>query len=150
VTTIIKDSSSIDIVLRHPSYSPEAISKALSIEPQGSWAVGKSFGTFSAQQTLFHACLQKGDLSSDFEAALNNVVLFLERNASFWIDFIAGRGEVELILNHAIYPQEEEGDLCFQLSLDPTFLSHLSSRGIGLRVQGWTAKDKQSAEPTGM
>lgn len=139
----MKDSFSIDIVLRHPSYSPEGISKALSIEPQASWAAGKSLGTLRAQGTFFHACLQKGDNSSDYETALAEVVSFLKRNAAFWPDFIGGHGEVEVILNHTIRPQEEEGDRCFELSLDPAFLSHLSSRGIGLRVQGSTGKAKR-------
>ena len=149
--TTLKDSFNIDIVLRHPSYSPEGISKALSIEPQASWAAGKSLGTFRAQGTFFHACLQRGDRSSDYEAALAGVVLFLNRNAAFWTDFIGGHGEVELILNHTVCPQEEEGDRCFELYLDPAFLCHLSSRGIGMRVKCSTgkAKGKEFAGPPG-
>jgi hypothetical protein len=149
--TTFKDSFNIDIVLRHPSYGPEGISKALSIEPQASWAAGKSLGTLRALGTFFHACLQRGDRSSDYEAALADVVLFLERNAAFWTDFIGGHGEVELILNHTIYPQEKEGDRCFELYLDPAFLGHLSGRGIGLRVQGSTGKVKRKefAPPPG-
>jgi hypothetical protein len=149
--TTLKDSFNIDIVLRHPSYSPEDISKALSIEPQSSWAAGQSLGTLRAQGTFFHACLRRGDRSSDYEAALAGVVLFLDRNAAFLTDFISGHGEVELILNHTVSPQEEEGDRCFESYLDPAFLGHLSRLGIGLRVQGSTgkAKGKEFALPPG-
>jgi hypothetical protein len=134
--TPFKDSFNIEIVLRHPSYSSDDISKALSIEPQASWTAGENLGTLRAQGTFFHACLQRGDSSSHYEAALADVVSFLERNASFWTDFIGGHGEVELILNQTVFPQENEGDRCFELYLAPVFLGHLSSRGIGLRVQG--------------
>ena len=66
--------------------------------------------------------------------------MLLDRNAAFWPDFIGGHGEVELILNHTVSPQEEEGDRCFELYLDSAFLGRLCSRGIGLRVQGATGK----------
>jgi len=141
--TTFEDSFNIDIVLRHPSYSPERISTALSIEPQASWGAGRSLGKLRAQGTFFYACLQRGDSSSDYEAALADAVLFLERNSAFWNDFIGGQGEVELILNHTICPQQEEGDRCFELYLGPAFLGHLSSRGIGLRVQGSTGTAKR-------
>jgi hypothetical protein len=137
-----KDSFTIDIALRHPSYRPDEISKALSIEPQASWAAGHRLDKLCTQGTFFHACLQRGDSPEGYEAALAEVVSFLERNAAFWTDFIGGHGEVELVLNHTIRPQEEEGDRCFELYLDPAFLSHLSSRRIGLRVQGSTGEFK--------
>jgi hypothetical protein len=135
--TISKDPFSIDIVLRHPSCTPQSISKALSLKPKGSWAVGQKVVKAPAKWTFFHACLQKGDYVSKFEGALTNVASFLERNSAFWPDFFGGKGEVELILNHTINLQEEEGDKCFELHLAPEFLRDLSIRGIGLRVQGW-------------
>jgi hypothetical protein len=60
-------------------------------------------------QALFYACLQKGDHVSDFETALHKVAFFIEKNAAFWADFTGGDGEVELILNHTITP-DQEGD----------------------------------------
>jgi hypothetical protein len=128
---------SIDIVLRHPSYTPQSISKALSLKPKGSWAVGQKVTKGPAKWTFFYACLQKGDYVSKFEGALRNAVSFIEENSAFWTDFIGGNGDVELILNHTISPQKEEGDKCFELFLAPAFLCGLSIRGIGLRVQGW-------------
>jgi hypothetical protein len=135
--TVSKDPFSIDIVLRHPSCTPQSISKALSLKPKGSWAVGQKVITVPLKWTFFYACLQKGDYVSKFEGALTNVVSFLEKNSAFWTDFIGGNGEVEVILNHAISPKEEEGDKCFELPLAPAFLRSLSNWGIGLRVQGW-------------
>jgi hypothetical protein len=135
--TISRDPFRIDIVLRHPSCTPQSISKALSLKPKGSWAVGQRVTKVPAKWAFFYACLQKGDYISKFEGALTNVVSFLEKHSAFWTDFIAGKGEVELILNHTIGPQEEEGDKCFELSLAPAFMRILSSRCIGLRVQGW-------------
>jgi hypothetical protein len=134
---MIKDQFSISIVLRHPSYSPERISRALSIKPQGFHAVGDRLGGLQAKWTSFYAVLQEGIASSDYEGALSNVGLFLEKNSAFWTDFTGGNGEVELILNHTIEPQEEEGDKSLELYLAPAFLLDLSTRGIGLRVQGW-------------
>jgi hypothetical protein len=139
---MIKDQFSIDIVLRHPSYRPEAISEALSLKPKGSYAVGEELDTSHAKWTFFRARLQEGVASSGYEGALTDVALFLKKHAAFWTDFTGGHGEVELILNHTIEPQEEEGDKCFELYLDPVFLSDLSARGIGLRVQGWQGSVK--------
>ncbi len=130
--TISEDPFSIDIVLRHPSRAPKSISKALSLKPKGSWAA-----KVPAKWTYFSACLQKGDYVSEYERALTKVVLFLERNAAFWTDFVGGNGEVDLILNHTINPQKEKGEECFELYLAPAFLRDLSTWGIGLRVQGW-------------
>lgn len=47
--TTAKDPFSIDIVLRHPSYSSESISEALSIKPQGSHGVGQRLGKLHAK-----------------------------------------------------------------------------------------------------
>ena len=136
--TTSKDHFSIKIALRHPSYSAESISESLSLKPELSHAVGlQGPSTLRAKWNFFSACLQEGDDVSDLEAALANVALFLEKNAAFWTEFTAGNGDVELILNHTIYPQEEEGDKCFELYLTAAFLGHLSTRGIGLSVQGW-------------
>ncbi len=140
--TISKDPFSIDIVLRHPSCTPQSISKALSLKPKGSWAVGQRVIKVPAKWTFFYSCLQKGDYVSKLEGALTNVVSFLEKNSAFWTDFIGGKGEVELILNHTISPQEE-GDKCFELCLAPAFLRDLSIRTIGLRVQGWQGNVKR-------
>jgi hypothetical protein len=132
-----KDRFSIDIVLRHPSYSPERISEALSMKPQGSHDVGEKHGGSTAQWTFFFASLQKGDGHSEYETALNSVAQFLEKHAAFWNDFTAGRGELELILNHTFLEGAEAGDLCLKLSLEPRFLAQLSKRGFGLRIQAW-------------
>jgi hypothetical protein len=135
--TTSKNPFSIDIVLRHPSRSPESISEALSLKPKGAYSVGQNLGTLPAKWTFFHACLQEARDPSGYESALAKVGQFLEKNAAFWADFMGGNGEVELLLNHTIEPQEEEGDKSFELYLAPAFLHDLSTRGIGLRVQGW-------------
>jgi hypothetical protein len=135
--TATKDPFRINIVLRHPSYSPENISEALSLKPVGSWGVGQRVVETPAKRSYFSASLEEGDDVSDFDRALANVTSFLEKHAAFWTDFTGGDGEVELILNHTIYPQDEEGDKCFELYLAPAFLAHPSTGGIGLRVQGW-------------
>jgi hypothetical protein len=127
--TTTKDPFSIEIVLRHPSYSPERISKALSLKPKGSWAVGQRVVKVPAKHTYFCACLEQADCGSDFEGALANVVLFLEKNATFWTDFKDGNGGVELILNHEINPQDAEGDKCFEL-----YLAHSSCGSSPLGV----------------
>jgi hypothetical protein len=132
-----KDPFSIDIVLRHLACSPESISKALSLKPSFSHAVGDKSGGSRARWATFYSRLQKGDSVSEFEVALTSVASFLERNEAFWTDFVGGGGEVELTLNHTIDPGEE-GDKCFELYLAPAFLHDLSARGIGLKVQGWT------------
>jgi hypothetical protein len=137
-----KDPFNIKIVLRHPSYKPTDISKALSLKPEFSYAVGQKFLKSSAKWTRFCACLQKGNYASEYGRALTKVVLFLEKNSTFWTEFMVGNGEVELILNHEISPQWEEGDKCFELSLAPALLAQLSTRGIDLRVQGWFKADK--------
>jgi hypothetical protein len=116
---ISKDPFSIDIVLRHPSCTPKSISKALSLKPKGSWAVGQKVTKTPVKWTFFYASLQKGDCIPKFEGALTNVASFLEKHSAFWTDFISGNGKVELILNHTIEPQEEEGDKCFELCLAP-------------------------------
>ena len=101
------------------------------------------------EKNLVLRLLQEGDYASDFEGALIKVVSFLKKNNAFWTDFIGGDGDVELTLNFATHPQWKEGDKCIELSFAPAFLSHLSTRGIGLRVQGWyrSLKKKKSARP---
>jgi len=141
--TTSKDSFSIDIVLRHPSHNPESISAALSLQPKASWPVGEDLGRkVHAKWSFFYACLLGGAGSSDYERALKNVRRFLRKNAAFWTDFTGGNGEVELILNHTVWPQEKEGDECFELYLAPAFLQELSTREIGLRIQGWQGNIK--------
>lgn len=144
------DPFSIKIALRHAAYSPRKISEALSLRPELSHAVGERFLKTPAKWTFFYACLQKGDHVSDFKTALRKVALFIEKNAAFWADFTGGDGEVELILNHTITP-DQEGDKCFELYLAPAFLCHLSKHGMGLRVQGWQrsvgAKNRKTKRP---
>jgi hypothetical protein len=148
--TTSKNPFTIDIVLRHPSRSTESISEALSLKPKGAYNVGQNLGTLPAKWTFFHACLQEARDPSSYESALAKVSQFLEKNAAFWADFMGGNGEVELILNHTIEPQEEEGDKVLELYLAPAFLRDLSARGIGLRVQGWqgTLKTREFALPS--
>jgi hypothetical protein len=145
-----KEPFSIDIVLRHPSRSPESIAEALSLKPKGAYSVGQNLGTLSAKWTFFHACLQEARDPSDYESALAKVGQFLEKNAAFWADFIAGNGEAELVLNHALEPPEEEGDKILEMYLGPAFLRALSAQGVGLRVQGWqgTVKTREFAVPS--
>jgi len=135
--TSFKNPFSIDIVLRHPSLSPESIAEALSLEPKSAYSAGQNLGTLPAKWTFFHGCLQEAHDSSDYKSALEKVGQFIEKNAAFWTDFMGGNGEVELILNHTVEPQEGEGDKIFELYLAPAFLRDLSARGIGLRVQAW-------------
>jgi hypothetical protein len=137
-----KDPFTIEIVLSHPSYMPGDISKALSLKPEYSYVVGQKFLRSSAKWTRFCACLQKGNYVSEYGRALTKVISFLEKNSAFWADFMEGNGEVELILNHEIQAQWDEGDKCFDLSLAPVLLAQLSTRGIGLRVQGWFKAEK--------
>jgi hypothetical protein len=86
--------------------------------------------------------LQKGNYASEFERALANVVSFLEKNGSFLAEFMGSNGEAEIILNHTMQGGWEAADKCFELYLAPAFLGHLSSRGIGLRMQAWQEKVK--------
>ncbi len=140
-----KGSFSIDIVLRHPTHSPESISKTLSLKPQASWPVGENLGKARAKWSFFYGRLLDGTESSDYERALRSISRFLRKNTAFWADFTGGNGEVELILNHKVNPQEKEGDECFELQLTPAFLRDLSGREIGLRVQGWQGSVRRSA-----
>jgi hypothetical protein len=135
--TTFKNPFTIDIVLRHPSRSPESISEALSLEPKSAYSAGQNLGTLPAKWTFFHGCLQKAHDSSDYKSALAKVGQFIEKNAAFWTDFMGGNGEVEVILNYTVEPQEEKGDKILELYLAPAFLRDLSARGIGLRVQAW-------------
>ena len=89
-----KEPFSIDIVLRHPSHSPESISAALSLKPRASWPVDEDLGKVRAKWSFFYARLLEGAASSDYERALKNVRRFLRKNAAFWTDFTGGNGEV--------------------------------------------------------
>jgi hypothetical protein len=138
-----KDSFRIDIVLRHPSHSPESISAALSLKPEASWPVGESLGKFRAKWSFFYGRLLEGSVPTDYERALKTVSRFLRKNAAFFADFTDGNGEAELILNHAVSQQDEKGDELFELFLAPAFLRDLSAGDIGLRVQGWQSWSKK-------
>ena len=145
--TTSKDSFSIDIVLRHPSYNPEHISAALSLKPKACWSVGEDLGRrVRAKWSFFYARLFEDVVSSGFERALRNVRRFLRKNAAFWIDFSGGNGEVELIVNQIVTAQEQEGDECLELHFTPAFLRELSDRDIGLRVQGWQGSAKKTRQ----
>jgi len=132
-----KDSFSVDIALSHPSYTPEHISHALSIKLRASYKAGHEMSNLRKSWTHFYATLQEGDSAVEYENALSSAILFIEKNAAFWRDFIGGHGEVEIILNHTLLEKPTRGDLCLQLHLRPDFLRRLSTLGIGLRVQGW-------------
>ena len=132
-----KDPFSITITLRHPSYSPDHISQVLALKPEASWAVGQRLVKRPARWSFFYARLQKGGHASNFEAALRKVLLFLKKHDAFLTDLIRGGGEAYLTMNHTIHVLEEEGDKNFELHLSPEFLDELSTRGIGLSVQGW-------------
>jgi hypothetical protein len=104
-----KDPFSIGICLRHPTYSPKNLSKALSIKPIWSHAVGELFLKSPRKWTIFYASLQKGDYASGYERALTKVVSFLQKNEAFWTEFVGGDGEMELTLNHTINPKRKKG-----------------------------------------
>jgi len=131
------DSFSIHIALRHPSFTPEHISKALSITPRWSENPGQHNKGLPKGWTHFYAALQEGNTPDDYENALSKAVLFLEKNNAFWRDLIGGQGEVELVVNHTLPEEPARGDLCLQLHLGADFLGRLSALGVGLRVQGW-------------
>jgi hypothetical protein len=86
-----KDPFSIKIALRHPSRRPEDISKALSLKPEFSHAIGEKFLKTPAKWTFFYACLQNGNHAFEYKRALAKVVLFLEKNAAFWTEFMAAK-----------------------------------------------------------
>jgi hypothetical protein len=91
--------------------------------------------------------LQEGDSVADYAKALRLIVKFVDKNAAFWSDFTASRGEVELVLNHTIHQQDEEGDKCFEIYLAPELLGRISVRGIGLRVLGLQGKAARRSAP---
>ncbi len=142
-----KDSYSIDILLRHSSHSPEIISAALSLKPVATWRVGENLVKVRAKRSFFYARLHEGTGSSSYERALKHAYRFLRKNASFLDEFKGGSGQVELILNHTVGLQEEEGDKSFELHIAPAFLTELAARGIGLRVQGCQQGAAKAREP---
>ena len=70
------ESFSFDMVLRHPSHSPESISKALSLKPKASWPAGEDLGRVRAKWSFFYARLLEGPLP-ECERALKTVRRFL-------------------------------------------------------------------------
>jgi len=132
-----KDGFEIRIVLRHPVRTPESISQAFAITPKSAWRAGDLRDGVPRASTYVTADLEAGNIESEFDAALTKVVFFLEKNAVLWPEFMTSGGDVELVLDHMISPMQEAGDKCFELQLAPEFLGHLSSNGIGLRIQGW-------------
>jgi|SRR5579862_1135548 len=131
---MLRDSFSIDLILRHPSRSTRSIAKALSLKAQ---TAGSNRDT---RRTYLRAVLQSGNSATKFRLALRKVVRFLRKNKKFWKKFLAESGSGEIVFNHAIFPQFEEGDKCFELSLTSVFCEHLSASGLGLKIQGWVEK----------
>lgn len=131
---MLRDSFTIELILRHPSRSGLSIAKALSLEPRIAYSKPRARGTY------FQTILQSGDSPAKFRLALPRIVRFLRKNKKFWRDFIAEKGSGEIVFNHAIFPQTEEGDKCFELSLASAFCEHLSANGMGLKIQGWVKK----------
>jgi len=131
---MLRDSFTIELILRHPSRSASSIAKALSVEPRFANSKPRARGAY------FQAILESGDSPAKFRLALPRIVRFLRKNKKFWRDFIAEKGSGEIVFSHAIFPQTEEGDKCFELSLAPAFCEYLSASGMGLKIQGWVKK----------
>jgi len=111
------------------------------MKPLWSHTAGDRFiGRRKWKLTHFYALLQKGDYASQFERRLRKVVSFLKKHSAFLNALTKSNGEAEIILNHTINLQDEEGDKNFELSLAPAFVVCLASQRIGLRVQGWQGK----------
>jgi hypothetical protein len=84
--------------------------------------------------------LQNGKSPAKFQFALAKIIRFLRKNKKFLKKFLAEKGSGEIVFNHAIFPQTEQGDKCFELSLTSAFCEHLSASGMGLKIQGWVEK----------
>ena len=128
---MLRDSFTIELILRHPSRSARSIAKALSVKPQ------LTYTSQHTRRTYLHVVLRSGNSSAKFQVGLSKVVRFLRKNETFWKKFLAEKGSGEIVFNHAISPQFEKGDKCFELSLTPVFCEHLFASGIGLKIQGW-------------
>src|SRR5690349_12586633 len=98
---MLRDSFSIDLILRHPSRSARSIAKALSVKSQ---ITGRNRRT---RRTYFRIVLQNGNSPVKFRLALQKVVRFLRKNRTFWKKFFAEKGSGEIVFNHAIFPQTE-------------------------------------------
>ena len=83
---MLRDSFTIELILRHPSRSGLSIAKALSVEPRIAYNKPRARGTY------FQAILQSGDSPAKFRLALPWIVRFLRKNKKFWRDFIAEKG----------------------------------------------------------
>jgi hypothetical protein len=133
---MLPDSFSIDLILRHPWRSTRSIAKALSVKPQTMASKRRT------RRTYFKAVLQSGHSPAKFQLALRQVVRFLRKNEKFWEKCLAEKGSGEIVFNHTIFifPQTENGDKCFELSLTSVFCEHLSASRMGLKIQGWVKK----------
>lgn len=131
---MVRDSFSIDLILRHPSRSARSITKLLSVKPQIADINRRT------RRTYFRAVLQNGNSPAKFQLALSKVVRFLRKNEKFWKKFLAERGSGEMVFNHSIFPQTESGDKCFELSLTSVFCEQLSASGMSMKIQGWAGK----------
>src|SRR4029077_10470883 len=97
---MVRDSFSIDLILRHPSRSARSIAKPLSVKPQIRTDINRH-----TRRTYFRAVLQNGNSPAKFQLALLKVLRFLRKNKKFWKKFLAERGSGEMVFNHSIFPQ---------------------------------------------
>jgi len=136
-----KDPFRINVAIRHPSFTPLRICKALSIKPLLSHAAGGKFLRDRRRRwSIVSAQLQEGNSASQFERGLRKTVSFIKKHSEFLNALIGSGGEVEIILNHTISLVEKEGHKNFHLFLAPAFVAQLAGHGIGLRIQGWQVK----------
>src|SRR5580704_2029642 len=137
---MLRDSFTVEMVLRHPSRSELSIGKALSVNPR------VAFIKPNARGALFQAILQKGNSSGKFRVALSRVVRFLRRNGKLLRKFIYESGSGEIVINFWTSLKFQEGDKCFELLLAPAFCEQLSASGLGLKIQVW-AKSRTKLTP---
>jgi len=131
---MLRDTFTIDLILRHPSRSARTIAQVLSLKPQ---ITGSKRRT---GRSYFRVVLQSGNSPAKFRFALSMVIRFLSKNKKFLKKLLAEKGTGEIVFNHAIFPQTEKGDKCFELSLTSAFCEHISASGMELKIQGWVKK----------
>jgi hypothetical protein len=131
------DEFNVDIILRHPSRDPETIARELSITPQSQLDGRQRSQGKHPKRTYVQARLVEGHSVSEYEIALERVVSFIENHAEFWANFLDSNGSAELVFNHSIMSEAENGDKCLEIRFNSVFLALLSNRGIGLKIQAW-------------
>jgi len=62
----------------------------------------------------------------------------------FFGGFRESGGDIEIVLNHVAMLEEPTG-IAFYVEFSPELMSHLSTRGIRLRVQVWSGKPSWAA-----